>query len=105
MFKSDIGSPHITRRAFLIAAGATAAAAVFELRKNIVYAAAPPKEVKIVQFTSAGQRGDIVTLPVVVKSDAEWKSRLSHDAYEVTRHADTERPYTGQYLNLHDKGI
>ena len=66
MFKSDIGSPFITRRAFFIAAGATAAAVVFELRKNIVYAAAPPKEVKIVQFTPAGQRGEIVTLPVVV---------------------------------------
>ncbi len=105
MFKTDTGSPHVTRRAFLIAAGATAAAAVFELRKNIVYAAAPPKEVKIVQFTPAGQRGDTVTLPVVVKSDAEWKSQLSRDAYEVTRHADTERAFSGQYWNLHDKGI
>jgi peptide-methionine (R)-S-oxide reductase len=105
MFKSDIASPRATRRAFLIAAGATAAAAVFELRKNIVYAAAPPKEVKIVQFTPTGQRGDTVTLPVVVKSDAEWKSQLSRDAYEVTRHADTERAFSGQYWNLHDKGI
>src|ERR1700679_155674 len=106
MFKStNIGSPHFTRRAFLIAAGATAAAVAFELRKNIVYAAAPPKEVKIVQFTAAGQRGQVVTLPVVVKSDADWKSQLSSDAYAITRHAGTEQPYSGQYWNLHDKGI
>jgi peptide-methionine (R)-S-oxide reductase len=40
-----------------------------------------------------------VTLP-----DAEWKKRLSPDAYAVLRHADTERPFTSPLLNEHRTG-
>ncbi len=32
-------------------------------------------------------------------SDAEWKKILPEDVYEVTRHAATERPFTGKYWN------
>ncbi|MGC1296471.1 MAG: peptide-methionine (R)-S-oxide reductase MsrB, partial [Alloacidobacterium sp.] len=64
-----------------------------------------PKEVKLVQFSASGQRGDVVTLSVVVKTDAEWQQQLSPDAFAVTRRAGTERAYSGQYWNLHDKGL
>ena len=37
-------------------------------------------------------------------TDAEWKKVLSEDVYEVARHADTERPFTGKYWNSDDKG-
>ncbi len=37
-------------------------------------------------------------------SDAEWKKVLPEDVYEVTRNADTERPFTGKYWNTDDKG-
>lgn len=37
-------------------------------------------------------------------SDAEWKKVLSEDLYEVSRHADTERPFTGKYWNTDEKG-
>lgn len=30
-------------------------------------------------------------------SDAEWKKVLSLNVYAVSRHADTERPFTGKY--------
>lgn len=33
----------------------------------------------------------------VVKSDEEWRDQLSPLEYEVTRHAATERPFTGEY--------
>jgi peptide-methionine (R)-S-oxide reductase len=37
-------------------------------------------------------------------SDAEWKKILSDDVYEVSRHAATERPFTGKYWNADLKG-
>jgi peptide-methionine (R)-S-oxide reductase len=37
-------------------------------------------------------------------SDAEWKKVLPADLYEVSRHAATERPFTGKYWNSDSKG-
>ncbi len=37
-------------------------------------------------------------------SDAEWKKILTKDVYEVSRHAATERPFTGKYWNADLKG-
>lgn len=37
-------------------------------------------------------------------SNAEWKRVLSEDVYLVSRHADTERPFTGKYWNTDEKG-
>ncbi|MFM2369291.1 MAG: hypothetical protein RL619_1591 [Bacteroidota bacterium] len=37
-------------------------------------------------------------------TDAEWKKVLPEDVYEVMRHADTERPFTGKYWNTDEKG-
>jgi peptide-methionine (R)-S-oxide reductase len=37
-------------------------------------------------------------------TDAEWKKVLPEDVYDVTRNADTERPFTGKYWNTDDKG-
>ena len=37
-------------------------------------------------------------------TDAEWKKILPPDLYEVSRHADTERPFTGKYWNADIKG-
>jgi len=37
-------------------------------------------------------------------SDAEWKKILPPDLYEVSRHKDTERAFTGKYWNSTGKG-
>jgi len=37
-------------------------------------------------------------------TDAEWKKILPADVYEVSRHAATERPFTGKYWNADMKG-
>jgi peptide-methionine (R)-S-oxide reductase len=61
--------------------------------------------VKIVLFTDAGQRQDTVTVPKIVKSDDEWRKQLSPDSFEVTRNAETERPYTNENPNAHAQGV
>ena len=37
-------------------------------------------------------------------TEAEWEKILPEDLFEVSRHADTERPFTGKYWNTDDKG-
>lgn len=64
-----------------------------------------PAEVKIVEFSPSGQRGQTVAVPTVTKTSEEWKQQLSPVAYEVARQEGTERAYSGQYWNLHDKGL
>lgn len=41
----------------------------------------------------------------VTKTDAEWRAQLDPIEYRVTRHADTERAFTGKYWDHHAHGI
>ncbi|HWA42523.1 MAG TPA: peptide-methionine (R)-S-oxide reductase MsrB [Hypericibacter adhaerens] len=41
----------------------------------------------------------------VIKSDEDWRRQLSPEAYEVTRREGTEAPFSGENLNIHDRGI
>jgi len=61
--------------------------------------------VTIVEFTDSGERKGVVTVPTVQKTEAEWKKQLSPASYEITRDAGTERPFTGELLNEHGKGV
>ncbi len=98
----------ITRRSFVVVGITAAAAAFFKLRRGLPPVEArneAPQSVKIVRFSDAGKREEVVTLPFLVKTEAEWKQQLSPAAFEVTRHAGTERAFSGEYWNLHDKGL
>ena len=67
--------------------------------------AGPPKMVSIVEFTDAGVRKAVVSVPKIVKSEAEWRKSLRPIAFEVTRQDGTEIAFTGEYWNLHDNGV
>lgn len=41
----------------------------------------------------------------VVKTDEEWRKQLTEDQYYVTRKHGTERAFTGEYFNSHEKGV
>lgn len=41
----------------------------------------------------------------VIKKDEEWKKQLTQLQYEVTRKKGTERAFTGEHWNNHQKGV
>ena len=104
-------SQGFSRRAFLVtSAGVCGAVGIWSLNKTGVASAASgkpttPGVVTIVQFGADGKKMGKVQVPKIVKSDAEWQKQLSALQYQVARQAGTERPFTGDTLNVHDRGL
>ena len=115
MFESDLDKDarKMQRRTFLLTFGGAIAGSMLwsSLRKSGVLAAEGgavpnvPGEVTIVEFSDDGKKLKKVHVAKVVKTEEEWKAQLSPNAFQITRHADTEMAFTGQYWNLHEKGI
>lgn len=47
---------------------------------------------------------EVVSANEVVKTEAEWKSQLTPEQYEVLRNKGTEKAFTGKYVNTTEKG-
>jgi peptide-methionine (R)-S-oxide reductase len=107
--QSESRTADLSRRALIVAAAGGAAWWALRRAAHLdllpVSSANAPGTVTIVEFAANGTKTGKVTVARIVKTDAEWKSQLSPISYEVTRHAGTERAYTGATWNLHERGI
>lgn len=93
-----------TRRAFILSAAATVAWPT--LGRNQLFAVQSDIDpVMIVEFAPDGSSSGPVSVPPVVKTDAEWRRQLPPHSFEVTRNNATESPFTGATWNNHAHGI
>jgi peptide-methionine (R)-S-oxide reductase len=102
--------PIVNRRRFcaLGATGALAFLAGCRREPGAVQAKTPVTAddvVTIIEFGEGGERGQAVTVAKLVKADVEWKAQLAPLAFDVTRRAGTETPFTSPLLGEHSKGV
>jgi peptide-methionine (R)-S-oxide reductase len=118
IYRKNISRFHVLilvskRRGFIVTgAAAIVAAGVWSLRKSslasVVAASAGSAAlgpVTVVAFSAAGTPTGKVTVPRVIKTEEQWKQQLSPVSFEVTRKARTEPAYSGDYWNLHERGL
>jgi peptide-methionine (R)-S-oxide reductase len=108
---NDVSSSPVTRRVFLtLSVSALMGLAILRFRRDSAMvaqmaAAGPPPIVTIVEFSKDGERVRTVQVPKIVKTDDEWRAQLNRSTYEITRKADTEIAFSGEYWNLHVQGL
>jgi peptide-methionine (R)-S-oxide reductase len=93
------------RRAILLGSAVLCAAAATGFWGREPARAAIGKTVLIEKFDNMGKSLGLARMPMVVKTDAQWRAQLSPESYEVTRHAGTERAFTGATWNNHASGL
>jgi len=97
----------VSRRNFLFSAAA-ACAGLMPVTNLPAQSLSGPKRsetVMIEAFSASGKSLGRMQIARIEKSDAEWRKQLSPDSFEVTRKAETERPFSGKYVNNHETGI
>jgi peptide-methionine (R)-S-oxide reductase len=90
----------LTRRSLCLSAGS-----LFVLSAARADDAETPQTVTIEKFSASGESLGESKTPRIVKNETDWRAALSPFQFEVTRHAQTEAPYTGLYWDFHGDGL
>jgi len=110
---TDESSGSVSRRAFLLAGAGIAVGGVVMaetgfLGNRPLFAGtlqATPGNVTLVAYADDGKRLGEVTVPKIIKSNAEWHKQLSPIGYAVTRQGGTETPFTGPLNDNYKPGL
>ena len=73
----------------------------------LLFSTAMASEETLVEVRLMGEDGTLLPpakMPRIVKSDEEWRQILSPEAYAITRHHHTERPFCGVFVDNHKTG-
>src|SRR6476620_1577320 len=65
----------------------------------------PPENVTVRLLTADGSLTDPSSGPTIVKSEEEWRARLTPEQYAVARSQGTERPFCGIFHDNHKTGV
>ncbi|MGB8473287.1 MAG: peptide-methionine (R)-S-oxide reductase MsrB [Candidatus Acidiferrum sp.] len=103
----------LTRRGFIFGTATVAAyGLLLGVQRACQFALADDKPaphdaalVQIVKFADDGTRLGVQTVAKISESDPDWRKSLGSDAFDVTRRADTERPFSGAYYDNHRPGL
>jgi peptide methionine sulfoxide reductase msrA/msrB len=90
-----------------VALGAVALVVCFGGEKKFSESGKSKGDSKMVRVDVFSEQGELVAVetPRVTLSDAEWKSRLPAEAYQVLRSKGTERPFCGTLLDNKQEGV
>lgn len=66
---------------------------------------AKEQNVKVKVFNKKGELVGPVEMAKVEKPDEVWKAQLTPDQYKIARAKGTERPFCGNLLDNHEKGV
>jgi peptide-methionine (R)-S-oxide reductase len=99
--------PRYHRRVFLgtVIAGSGGYWLFARQSRELERAASLPVLVSVAEFDGAGILTAVVQKLRIHRSDEEWRKRLAVDEFQMTRRADTELAFAGEYWNFHEDGL
>lgn len=76
-----------------------------DTQSDDAFVVAAGEAVRIERFSVYGRSFATMEVPRVIRSDTEWRVRLSSLAYRVTRQGASEPAFSGRYLHNHAAGL